>query len=674
MYVPDENGNNTAQGDSVKAVSSGIVTLKKNKGDTEGWVIVLFHTQENVYSAYWHLTNIPAGIFEGAEVEAGEVIGKVLERSYEGRFPEVHPFLDDAHLHFEIRTVPDLLDAYESEACNDLGWEEGVGYTHPNHPESYGFLDPIAFLSERINTLKLYLPVISRGITSTCQPNQNLLLYGNPGFEGPTASPAPWIEISTHFDPYPELHYYYHIVEDDSYQAYSGNHSAIFGDQVIFTWPVDEQLLQSIVIPNNTETLQWQAYVKLNRDYTGNLQDYFILSLKDAATGESLAEDVVIDYGFNMTEDVWMLFTVEYDHVGSLVGRQVSLSYTGFADGDVHPATLRVDDVKLLTTVCDPNPQGGPIIVNVTTQNNSTPTPLPPTLTPTPTNTPEPTATPTVTPTPTATVPGDQYEPNETYNTAYDLNDDMGTIQLNQLYTFNAKISTAIDKDWFKFEVPGNLACQVYDLTLTLENIPPGVNYDLELYGSDPFTPLEYSDNTGNQDENLTYTYEPVTSGDTFRARIYSAGGFDPNQQYLFSIQVTCNFALAYEPNNTFADAHKLGTLPNNEKVMVQAAIWPTTDEDWFTFYLAPISTDPPSQGQILTIWLEVPAGMDYNLALYRSNGQLITASTQPEGTAEYISYQVTHPGWYYLRVYALPTITNETEMLAYELELLYTP
>ncbi|GAB4578081.1 MAG: hypothetical protein Fur0022_08140 [Anaerolineales bacterium] len=347
------------------------------------------------------------------------------------------------------------------------------------------------------------------------------------------------------------------------------------------------------------------------------------------------------------------------------------MSYTGFANGDVDASILRVDDVKFITTVCDTNPQGGPIIVNVTTQNDSTPTPLPPTLTPTPTNTPAPTATPT----PTATAPGDPYEPNETYNTAYNLDDDIpGEIDLDEIYTFfNAKISTSIDKDWFMFEVPGDLDnCLVYELTTTLEDIPTGTNYDLELYGTDPFNPLDDSKNSGNVDEIIVYGYEPDPSGDVFRVRIYSASGSNPSQPYLFSLQVTCNLALAYEPNDKLGEAYEL-LLPNNEKILVKAALWPATDEDWFKVYLTPGVTDPPAGSQLLTLWLAVPDGVDYQLALYRANGQLISVSTQPEGIGEYISYQISHLGWYYVRIYINP-ISEDVSAEAYQLELLYTP
>ncbi|GAB4581300.1 MAG: hypothetical protein Fur0022_40470 [Anaerolineales bacterium] len=670
LYVPDENGNNIAEGDSVVAASNGEVTLKKFLGIQDGWVIVISHPQDGVYSAYWHLTEIPNDVEDGADVEAGDFIGKIFKRAYEGRFQDVHPFTEDAHLHFEIRTVPDLLNAYESEACNNYEFEEGVGYTYPNPPEVYGFLDPIAFLHEKLNTSNLYLPVVSRGVTSTCQPNQDLFAYGNPGFEGPTASPAPWIEISTYFDPFPNTTYYYHIVEDDSYQAYSGNHSAIFGDQVFF-FPVDEQFLQSVIIPSQTETLKWQAYIKLNRDFSGILEDEFILSLLNAETGKKLADDVVIDYAFNVNEeDVWAFLTIEYDNVGSIAGKRVALSYIGFADGDAHASTLRVDNVQLLTTTCDPNPQSGPIIVNVTVQNNNpTPTPVPPTLTPTPTNTPEPTATPTVTPTPTATPPGDPYEPNNDFDHATPLD----AIFIGTQQSRDATISTYYDEDWFVFHVPSGANCPsgICTINAILSNIPAGTNYELALYEDDPNNFIAISDNLSNQSEALNYNFELDTSnGNTFRLQVFSSSGASSTQNYHLTLTVNDFSILAYEPNDKFTDAYDLSLSPGLATEIV-AALYPATDEDWFKIYVNASSGAPPPGGQLLTLWLNIPVGANYELALYDSRGHLITASTLPGDTPEYISYQISHTGWYYVRVYPSPEMEQEV-VEPYELEILY--
>jgi murein DD-endopeptidase MepM/ murein hydrolase activator NlpD len=106
-----------------------------------------------VYALYAHLSEINPKLKEGNFIKKGEVIGKVGATGYGCNYWRIgedgcdknSPL--DIHLHFEIKTKPTLESPVEAN-CFIYGREtKCYGYT-PDNPQSYGYLDPLKFLSE----------------------------------------------------------------------------------------------------------------------------------------------------------------------------------------------------------------------------------------------------------------------------------------------------------------------------------------------------------------------------------------------------------------------------------------------------------------------------------------------------------------------------------------------
>jgi murein DD-endopeptidase MepM/ murein hydrolase activator NlpD len=106
-----------------------------------------------VYALYAHLSEINPKLKEGDFIKKGEVIGKVGATGYGCNYWRIgedgcdknSPL--DIHLHFEIKTKPTLESPIEAN-CFIYGREtKCYGYT-PDNPQSYGYLDPLKFLSE----------------------------------------------------------------------------------------------------------------------------------------------------------------------------------------------------------------------------------------------------------------------------------------------------------------------------------------------------------------------------------------------------------------------------------------------------------------------------------------------------------------------------------------------
>lgn len=99
----------------------------------------------------------------------------------------------------------------------------------------------------------------------------------------------------------------------------------------------------------------------------------------------------------------------------------------------------------------------------------------------------------------TTGVASDQYEPN---NTVTEAN---GKPALNFNQDYNATIHVNSDVDWYRIEVPSGGG----RVTVTLQNIPSGKNYNVELYdGHSDYNFEKGSYNTGNTNESFTHDVE----------------------------------------------------------------------------------------------------------------------------------------------------------------------
>lgn len=347
------NGNTA--GAAVKSVSDGIVVHIDNNGVGDNLSVIVKHPIQGVWSVFWHLTNVQVSLNE--EVSMGQVLGYVYEQSYTGRFPIVHPYgQDDSHLHFEIRTFEDGGNLFPNNPQCNTGYQPGVGYTYPDPPDIYGYRDPIEFIEDRIipplMPYQLYVPMISSD--QSCIEGQNLIQY-NSGFEFPVDDPEPWFDITTYFEP-PNI-FYYHLVQDDPYHAYAGNHFAFFGDQIPSIGRiVDEEMVQSFRVPGGVTSLKWIQYLWLEqtggspKSYGTELGDKYIFALQDAETGVSLRSDIVIDHtSVGYPNYVWLKSTITIPDASDLAGKAIRPSYSSITDGDTKASTLRVDQVSLIT-------------------------------------------------------------------------------------------------------------------------------------------------------------------------------------------------------------------------------------------------------------------------------------------------------------------------------------
>lgn len=151
--------------------------------------------------------------------------------------------------------------------------------------------------------------------------------------------------------------------------------------------------------------------------------------------------------------------------------------------------------------------------------------------TPTPTLTPTRTPTPTPTRTPTPAPPYYHCEPNNTLATAC----------FPGAGSFYSYIYNSGDVDWFWFNVsfPNS---QARLLKVELLSIPPGVNYDLELYNASG-TLLDSSHNTGNNNE---YISRHIEESGTYFLRVYPVSGYHQTDSY----QITFDYSTVEPPNS----------------------------------------------------------------------------------------------------------------------------
>jgi|GEM_PF-1705903 len=148
----------------------------------------------------------------------------------------------------------------------------------------------------------------------------------------------------------------------------------------------------------------------------------------------------------------------------------------------------------------------------------ATPTPTP-TSTPTRTATPTPTRTPTRTPTPP---PQEACEPNETFAAACPIVQDQW---------YYAYIWTPSDNDYYKFYVDV-LPNRARYIDSWLQSIPPGTDYDLELY-SPTGALLAYSRNSSHDDESI---HKWVNQSGYYRVRVYAYYGSHPYDTYRLKV------------------------------------------------------------------------------------------------------------------------------------------
>ncbi|MCX7683247.1 MAG: M23 family metallopeptidase [Anaerolineae bacterium] len=147
LFALDETGNvvwGGASGIPVHAVADGVVVFVLDAG-REGEIVGIEHLLAgggSVYSVYWHVAR-PV-VRAGQSVTLGQPIAVV------------HDMGLNSHLHWEMRTFLDGSRIFPAGTAGARGTCNrqiaGVGYTWDDdparaHPDYYGYLDPIAFVT-----------------------------------------------------------------------------------------------------------------------------------------------------------------------------------------------------------------------------------------------------------------------------------------------------------------------------------------------------------------------------------------------------------------------------------------------------------------------------------------------------------------------------------------------
>ena len=328
-------------GAAVRAVADGTVAFVSVGANYPGQAIVLRHQvagSSDVYSVYLHLTNVTVSLNQ--TISKGTVLGNVVFQSHLGRYPEFHPDGDDSHLHFEIRSFEDGGTIFPS--CSAAG-KPGPGYAYPGLPDSYGWLNPIDYINQRIPKSYLtFLPLtLKNSPSSLCQEGQDLLQ--NDGFEsGTIGDPAPWLEVTSAFDvPFHEM--------VQSFVVYAGQRSARAGGA--FQQIIDDELLQNFVVPVGTNTATWEQAIRIITSETSPTpQDRFTLTLNDGHTNRNL----LVGGGIHLDntsplQNNWYILQINVSNMIVINGQSVNLSYSGLSDDDNLSTSMVVDEVRFFT-------------------------------------------------------------------------------------------------------------------------------------------------------------------------------------------------------------------------------------------------------------------------------------------------------------------------------------
>jgi len=321
----------------VKAVADGVVVYVLPSVYPGNVVIVRHNISASniIYSVYSHIL---ASVSQNQNVQTGGEIGRVIFQQYDGRYPEFHPEQppDDSVFHFEMRTFEDARSIFPQCGSAD---RVGPGYSYPNDPTTYGWVDPLNYISARISKpVRALLPLVQSGISASgCQEGLNLITNGNFA-TGSSSDPMPWLPVATSFD-------WGNLIfnVDGNWLAKMGNYEV--------EGVTDEELTQGFAIPGGTEWLEWKYLFFLQTtDDTGIPHDYFTLELFDATTGLPLRNLNACAY--NNTSPYrgqWYSATCNITSVSQLGGRKVRIAYIGRVNGDFNYSSFSVDNVQMLT-------------------------------------------------------------------------------------------------------------------------------------------------------------------------------------------------------------------------------------------------------------------------------------------------------------------------------------
>lgn len=216
------------------------------------------------------------------------------------------------------------------------------------------------------------------------------------------------------------------------------------------------------------------------------------------------------------------------------------------------------------------------------------------------------------------------FEPNESLAAAANVT----TNTTNQ-----AAITTATDKDWFKFTISGT-----NNLNITLTNLP--ADYDIILYNSGG-TEIKRSESGGTTSENIVNNN---TVAGTYYLQVFGYNGA-MSTTVCYNLNVGATPVTAPTCPSTY-DVSTNGTLGSGAALIpfntdIKGLISPSGDVDFYRFVIT-------TGGTITMTLTTLPA--DYDLRLYNSSGTQLQSSENGGTSNETISRNVP-AGTYYARV-----------------------
>ncbi|MCB0393031.1 MAG: pre-peptidase C-terminal domain-containing protein [Bdellovibrionales bacterium] len=241
----------------------------------------------------------------------------------------------------------------------------------------------------------------------------------------------------------------------------------------------------------------------------------------------------------------------------------------------------------------------------------------------------------------------DDYEPNDTRSSSYDLSYDEDT-WLSSISGYGAQF----DEDWYEIYVDYFYQRVILDLRF----YDSEGDIDMALYNSSGN--LVTSSQSSSDDEFIDYT---VSDPGYYYVKIYYGNQGNPYDFKWYTLAGGNPFEEDnYEQNDSLGQSYNLSGYENVwlSQINGEGAQF---DEDWYKIYL-----EPGYQRVIVDLRFEDDYG-DIDLKLYNGSGSQLASSTSTSDD-EYIDFTVSQPGYYYLKVYHANT-GNPYDLLWYSLQ-----
>lgn len=228
----------------------------------------------------------------------------------------------------------------------------------------------------------------------------------------------------------------------------------------------------------------------------------------------------------------------------------------------------------------------------------------------------------------------DNYEPNNSLASAYDLSGNEG-----RWISKVDGLGIQADDDWFKIQVP----IDAKQLEVQTNFSPNQGDIDLEVYTSAGL--ILARSNTSNSVESILAT--DIDPGIYYIRVYFGNAGNTYDLRWNAPSQTEINAAIDdnYEENDSIGTSYSLGTA-DNRNLSTLDGLASQTDDDWYSFVI-----EENNAGLFFEITFSHAAG-DIDLELYNASGSLLGASRSVTNNESISSDTGLPAGIYYARVY----------------------